>query len=49
MSGKAVQGSISDTYTEYASMDFVEASRQNADAKHGIRRLQQCQYEILFP
>ena len=47
--GKAVWGRISDTYTEWALMAFVEALRQNADVKHGRRRLQQCQYEILFP
>ena len=49
MSEKAVPGSISDTYTERAFMDFMEAKRQNADAKNGSRRLQQCQYETLFP
>ena len=39
VSGKAVQGSISDTYTERAFMDFMEAKRQNADAINESRRL----------
>ena len=44
VSGKAVQGSSSVTYAECALTDFIEASRLNADAKHGNRILQQCQY-----
>ena len=40
VSGKAVQGSISDTFNERVFMDFMQAKCQKADAKYGGRRLQ---------